>query len=204
MIYGKTSPQDASSTASLPTRGPSVVPQLHVQFFSSPFWRWFSIHRKISNFFLVASAPDLLIGPVLDPNEFSARFIAHTNGSHPLGTEGSILAMLLVIWAATFGQDERGLPFHDGDSGFSSVYGENTRQTRQSSSSTVRPSSGLDTGHGYQGSRKENTDIMLRELLEAIDLHGLLRRPTWDGVRVLLLTIPLLDGEDISELSWPH
>jgi hypothetical protein len=35
---------------------------------------------------------------------------------------------------------------------------------------------------------------MIREILHLIDIHALLRRPTWDGVRVLLLIIPLTQG----------
>lgn len=41
--------------------------------------------------------------------------------------------------------------------------------------------------------RKERTNLMVRELLQLIDAHGLLRKPTWDGVRVLLLVMPLTE-----------
>jgi hypothetical protein len=38
---------------------------------------------------------------------------------------------------------------------------------------------------------------MVREILGLIDKHGLLRKPTWDGVRVLLLIMPLTEGARI-------
>jgi hypothetical protein len=35
---------------------------------------------------------------------------------------------------------------------------------------------------------------MTHELLHLVDLHGIMRKPTWDGVRVLLLIWPLTQG----------
>ncbi|KAI0646938.1 hypothetical protein C8Q79DRAFT_1046481 [Trametes meyenii] len=50
---------------------------------------------------------------------------------------------------------------------------------------------------GYSGedteARKEHVNEMLAELLYLIDIHGLLRKPSWDSVRVLLLTMPLTE-----------
>lgn len=43
--------------------------------------------------------------------------------------------------------------------------------------------------------RREQTNEMVRELLQLIDIHGLPRKPSWDGVRVLLLVMPLTEGE---------
>ena len=42
--------------------------------------------------------------------------------------------------------------------------------------------------------RKERVNEMLHELLYLIDIHGILRKPSWDGVRALLLTMPLTEG----------
>ncbi|KAI0079977.1 hypothetical protein K474DRAFT_438548 [Panus rudis PR-1116 ss-1] len=39
--------------------------------------------------------------------------------------------------------------------------------------------------------RMETVKEMLQELLYLIDLHGILRKPSWDGVRLLLLVLPL-------------
>lgn len=36
---------------------------------------------------------------------------------------------------------------------------------------------------------------MLREVLELVDYHSIMRKPSWDGIRVLLLILPLLEGE---------
>ena len=41
---------------------------------------------------------------------------------------------------------------------------------------------------------KEHVNDMLQELLYLIDLHGILRKATWDGVRLLLLLLPLTQG----------
>ncbi|KAJ3565842.1 hypothetical protein NP233_g7386 [Leucocoprinus birnbaumii] len=41
--------------------------------------------------------------------------------------------------------------------------------------------------------RKDKTSAMLREILELIDFHGVMRRPTLDGVQALLLILPLLE-----------
>ncbi|KAJ2968291.1 hypothetical protein NUW54_g13260 [Trametes sanguinea] len=45
--------------------------------------------------------------------------------------------------------------------------------------------------------RQERVNEMLAELLYLIDIHGVLRKPSWDGVRVLLLTMPLTEGEAV-------
>lgn len=138
------------------------------------------------------------IGPVLDPNEFPARYIAHTKGIQPLGHEGGLLAMILVVWAASFGLDERGVPevsddVHDGsdqDTPTATTHSMASRRASSNQDSKGRESSSERT----RKDRKETTDSMLREVLELIDFHGVMRRPSWDGVRVLLLIIPLLEG----------
>ncbi|EJD44127.1 hypothetical protein AURDEDRAFT_185160 [Auricularia subglabra TFB-10046 SS5] len=45
--------------------------------------------------------------------------------------------------------------------------------------------------------RKERTNAMVREILHLIDVHAILRKPSWDGVRVLLLIMPLT--EDVQD-----
>jgi hypothetical protein len=135
------------------------------------------------------------IGPILDPTEFPARFFAHTKGSHSLGNEGKILVHLLVVWAASFGIDERGLP-------------ENEELSRPSSASAaeegpsklVRPgqqqnSNGALIAERRRAERKNRTEAMVQEVLVLIDSHAIMRRPTWDGIRVLLLILPLMEGK---------
>ena len=42
--------------------------------------------------------------------------------------------------------------------------------------------------------RKQLTEVMLREILRLIDGYAILRRPSWDGVRVVLLLMPLTES----------
>ena len=42
--------------------------------------------------------------------------------------------------------------------------------------------------------RTELVRDMLHELLYLVDLHGVLRKPSWDGARLLLLLLPLVQG----------
>lgn len=138
-------------------------------------------------------------GPVLDPAEFSARFLAHVKGVHSLGNEGGLLAMILVVWAASFGLDERGLPDTEGsdiatpESDVTPVSGRRSAKGNEYGSSEGKPrEASLER---KRKEKKENTEAMLREVLELVDFHGVMRRPTWDGVRVLLLILPLMEGE---------
>ncbi|KAK7440186.1 hypothetical protein VKT23_017129 [Stygiomarasmius scandens] len=173
-IYGKASSEQNATSSSylgLPTRLPSTIPPLQPEFFSSAFWHWFSLQR-----------------PILDPVDFAARFCAHAKGSHTLGPEGSLLAMLLVVWAASFGVDEYGVPIAQSDHIIGSVSNDpnipprNTRKTTDSSSNFKGA-----VGHAVSTmrGRKERSEAMLREVLELVDVHAVIRRPTWDGVHSL-------------------
>ncbi|KAF8754109.1 GAL4-like Zn(II)2Cys6 (or C6 zinc) binuclear cluster DNA-binding domain [Rhizoctonia solani] len=128
------------------SRTPSCIPKLQPEFFGSPFYRRFHIQR-----------------PIVDPTEFSARFYESEQGKpESLGVAGSMICMLLVTWAATYGVNEYGVE---------------------------EPSNGLE---GVR-ERRRRCNEMVREILGLIDKHGLLRKPTWDGVRVLLLIMPLTE-----------
>ncbi|KAG5716270.1 hypothetical protein E4T56_gene10634 [Termitomyces sp. T112] len=180
-IYGKVVGPDGAANGFPPsTRLPSIIPQLSPEFFVSPFWNWFSVQR-----------------PALDSAEFSARYIAHTKGVQPLGHEGGLLAMILVVWAASFGLDERGLPDASDDARDSSDLETPTATSHRTSSKKSSSHQDLKSKEPHyertRKDRKETTDAMLREVLELIDFHGVMRRPSWDGVRVLLLIIPLLE-----------
>lgn len=138
---------------------------------------------------------------MLDPNEFPARYITHSKGSHPLGHEGEILANLLVVWAASFGLDECGNPLADESANFASgmsVDPETTRVTRRSSANagpeSIHKRPDLFVQDRIRRSRRDKAEAMLREVLDLVDFHGVLRRPSWDGVRILLLILPLLEG----------
>ncbi|KAJ7445721.1 hypothetical protein B0H11DRAFT_1746591 [Mycena galericulata] len=173
-IYGKGAEDSSAISLPLATRLPSIIPPLKPEFFSSPFWNWFSLQR-----------------PILDPTEFPARFFAHSKGTHPLGNEGKILIQLLVVWAASFGIDERGLP-------------ENEELSRPSSAEDLKarhiePKTLMADRSRVE--RKIRTEAMVQEILVLIDSHGLMRRPTWDGIRVLLLILPLMEDISISPLD---
>lgn len=103
-------------------------------------------------------------GPIIEPNEFKARYTAFFQGDgEALGIPGQLIAMLFVTWAASYGVDECG------------------REEPHDDAQGVRR-------------RKRKTNEMVQELLHLIDIHGLPRKPSWDGVRVLLLIMPLTEG----------
>ena len=115
-----------------------------------------------------------LSGPILDATEFPARYLAHCKGGKLLGNEGLLISMLLVVWAVSFGLNERGI-----------VEGEDEYPGSAESQ---------DPG-AKRRQRKARTETFLIEIMEQIDFYGVLRRPTLDGVRVLLLLLPLLEGK---------
>ena len=97
--------------------------------------------------------------------------------------------MLLVAWAASFGLDERGLPESENSSdaahadqveGTSSYYNHNSKYTPPGN---------------RRRQWKSRCEEFVREVLELVDYYGVLRRPTLDGLRVLLLVLPLMEGE---------
>ena len=141
----------------------------------------------------------LISGPILDPNEFRQRYVAHVEESMPLGHEGGILAMLLVLWAATFGVNERGsLIKDDPDDSATSPHPTPSSAGRPSRRANLtlsaNPKEAEETFKHIGKTYRERTDCMLQEILELIDFHGIMRRPTFDGVRILLLTLPLMEG----------
>ncbi|KAI0831185.1 hypothetical protein BC628DRAFT_1311765 [Trametes gibbosa] len=140
-VYGKLTGADTDLHAVAPPR--NVIPQLKPEFFRSPFFHRFHIQR-----------------PILEPTEYSARFSDWFNGiSDTLQIPGQLIALVLAVWAASYGIDEGG---EEGP--------ESSAEERK--------------GHLHE---------MLVELLYLIDVHGLLRKPSWDGVRVLLLAMPLVE-----------
>ena len=115
--------------------------------------------------------PNFPSGPVLEPTEYCTRFSEWFNGtSDCLQFPGQLIALVLVVWAASYGINEAGEEIAE-------LIDEDFQQ------------------------RKERVNEMLFELLYLIDIHGLLRKPSWDGVRVLLLTMPLTEGE-LNARSW--
>ncbi|KAF7972097.1 hypothetical protein HWV62_18914 [Athelia sp. TMB] len=111
---------------------------------------------------------------LLDRHDFASRYIEHVNNSRPLSIEGQLLAKALVVWAGSFGVDHAGMDM----------------PTFQGSS--PGPSTNANVGIGTMRQHlRQRTDAQVEEILTLIDVHGVLRKPTWDGVRLLLLIWPL-------------
>lgn len=59
-----------------------------------------------------------------------------------------------------------------------------------------------DVGSAVGGNENDNhamrTDALVSGILGLVDSHGLLRNPSWDGVRLLLLLWPLTQREQRS------
>lgn len=175
-IFGKNA-EDDNDLFQPPSPSPDAIPKLTTQFFSSEFFRLFCI--QCTPLFsccagvlfrrLISAFPD----PIIIPAEFCQRYIDYLNGrSGALTIAGQLVAMLLVVWAASFGVDEYGID---------------------------------NTQHGVRlnlRERKQTTNEMVRDLLTLFDIHGVMRKPTWDGVRAVLLLLPLTEGR--SPLYYTH
>jgi hypothetical protein len=85
--------------------------------------------------------------------------------------------MVLLAWATSFGIDERGVTAHSA--------------TTQNAGTRNRT---LEVHGGSAESQRERADKLVNGILSLVDSHGLLRNPTWDGARLLLLVWPLTQG----------
>lgn len=94
-----------------------------------------------------------------------------------------MIAMLLVTWAASFGVDEYGV--EEEAEPHSPIISDGPK---------FSPDGDDDYSDPSRRARTLRTESMIREILHLIDIHAVLRRPTWDGVRVLLLILPLTQG----------
>jgi hypothetical protein len=119
--------------------------------------------------------------PIIEPLEFVSRYEAHFAGdSSALGHEGLLIAKVFVVWAAAFGLDETGKELVDAESPL-----------------TLTPPHDPLAAKREEWRKRVNT--MVREILRLIDAYGILRKPTWDGVRALLLLLPLfVESESIT------
>lgn len=172
-----------------PTGPVSVIPELKPEFFQSPFFRRFHIQRE-----LISSLPNLcskplfnpshsidctiFAGPIIDPEEYTCRYNAwlqhqHQNFSHKAY------------------QSSAQAPLTDAGQVIAKVL------------VTWAASYGVDE-KGQEAPENSDIDVekrsirvkeMIDEILSIIDMMGLLRRPSWDGVRVILLTLPLAESE---------
>ncbi|GJE90864.1 GAL4 and fungal transcription factor domain-containing protein [Phanerochaete sordida] len=141
-VYGKVPPDQGSLRSVTPPA--NVIPRLAPEFFDSSFFWRFQIQR-----------------PILEPLEFRERYLGFIKGNpDALQVPGQLIAMTLVVWAASYGMNEYGVEDVQ----------ETATEARQ---------------------RKERINEMLQEILYLVDMHGILRKASWDGVRLLLLLLPL-------------
>lgn len=100
-----------------------------------------------------------------------------------MGREGSVLCHVLYAWAVSYGVDERGQ--------LDSPEGEPCGPT-----SLLHASDAELKRQNERQRRTEKTYRVVRTILCEIDEYGIMRKPSWDGVRVLLLILPLTEGRD--------
>lgn len=97
-----------------------------------------------------------------------------------------LMANILVTWAASYGIDEQGN--EDAD-----VHAGEPLPTTPVDS--FFPQKGTDIASSMRKKRRRaRCNDMVREMLAGVDNLALLRRPSWDGVRVLMLLMPLTEG----------
>ncbi|KDQ16343.1 hypothetical protein BOTBODRAFT_54128 [Botryobasidium botryosum FD-172 SS1] len=101
--------------------------------------------------------------PIVDPTEFSARFQQSLQGKPE--ALGPLGELICMVFVT-----------------WAASYGVDEAGVEE-------PHNGME----YIKQRRETCNKMVLEVLRLIDYHGILRRPTWDGVRILLLIMPLTE-----------
>lgn len=106
-----------------------------------------------------------------------------------MGPEGAVLVHCLYAWGLSFGVDERGqLDVPDGGS---------------EPIGMIQLHAASDSEQRRQQERQRRTEKMARAvriILKEIDDCGMMRRPSWDGVRCLLLIVPLSEGRQLRRI----
>ncbi|ORY32498.1 hypothetical protein BCR39DRAFT_522503 [Naematelia encephala] len=177
MLYGKSAAVAAAATSSKSSdssnspRGKDgvtvAIPDLTKEFFDSAFFRRFQVQR-----------------PILDPIEFVNRYCSRpVPTATAMGPEGAILVHTLYAWAVSYGVDENGmLDVPEGGRGDLEPI------------DLLRVSEGESARETDRQTRMEKLRSVLEIVLNEIDACGVMRKPTWDGVRSLLLILPLTEG----------
>lgn len=148
-------------------QGEGEIPDLSREFLSSAFYRRFHVQR-----------------PICDPTDFSRRYLAHDppRAAH-MGKDGCILVHIMYAWACSYGVDATGnldVPERNWPGGI------------------LPPETGYVWAHDQKRdrdrlARRAKTDGVVAKILMEIDEAGLMRRHSWDGVRCLLLILPLTE-----------
>ena len=122
---------------------------------------------------------------MLEPVEFVTRYSSNPFPcAAAMGSEGAILCHVLYAWALSFGVDQNGdLDVQDGG------------DAPDGPIDLVAVGQGETKREGDRQIRKEKLMKVLEVILKQIDDCGVLRKPTWDGVRSLLLILPLTECE---------
>jgi hypothetical protein len=120
----------------------------------------------------------------LDPTDFVGRYLSYAQPcAANLGPEGALLCHVLYAWATSYGVDEHGqldIPEGGGEP--------------MGSISLLDPGKDEVKREADRQARFAKMRVAVDIILQEIDACGILRKPTWDGVRVLLLLLPLTEG----------
>ena len=170
-----------------PVRPRSTIPSLKPEFFDSPFYRRFYIQRTLpfpslffywqeERYILFLTVDSFHSGPIIDPVEFRSRYVAWLQ--HQQTPESNA-----VLSSATAPLSVEGQLLAKILVVWAAAYGVDESGTEQPENSA-------------QDVQKRRIRIkgMLGEVMRLIDSLSLLRKPTWDGVRCLLLALPLTEG----------
>lgn len=101
-----------------------------------------------------------------------------------MGPEGAVLCHCLYAWGISYGVNERG-----------------QLDVMEAGGETLGPLNLLNMGESElrreqsRQRRMEKLNRVVGNVLREIDEYSLLRRPSWDGIRAILLILPLTEGE---------
>ena len=101
-----------------------------------------------------------------------------------MGPEGAILCYVLYAWAVSYGVDQRGLLDVPEGGG-----------VPDAPIDMLNPDTGELKREADRQRRRTKMIGVLEVILKRIDQCGVMRKPTWDGVRALFLVLPLTEGK---------
>ncbi|KAJ9097370.1 hypothetical protein QFC19_006839 [Naganishia cerealis] len=166
------------------------IPDLKFSFFESDFYRRFHIQsmcfEEPSENWRGRYKPyhsSDSIGPLIDPIDFMNRYkAACPYSADSMGPAGAILCHVMYAWACSYGIDESGQMLVTSNEWH---IPENTMHPDRQQQYSIRESA--------RQRQLEQTNLAVKQVLKEIDQAGILRNITWDGVRCLLLILPLTE-----------